>query len=208
MGLFDWLPWQKSEVLRPPEGETEGAAAPEDLGGEPGSPEDALAASHGRQARVERLVGLLEGGHLSRAGKLVQLDEWGKDGLKAAFGDLPRILDSVPEAELRTVRVAGALMFLLGLRHPPASFGRPLVGPRFDFEAASRMVLSFCLLTREVAASRDLGFKRATVYGRDQCCPECRAIPKVIAVDDALKLLLKSCSNGEGCGCWISPELD
>jgi hypothetical protein len=209
MGLLDRFRWKRQSADDPPEvAEREPRESVE-----PKSPPDVQDEEPvvllDRNQSIERIVLLLEGGQLNKAARAAGVDEWGKSGLKAAFEDLPRIFQSVPGDELPAVRVAGGAMYLLGLRHPPSTFGRHrMVGPRFSFEIAARMIRSLALLSREVAACRALGFKRATVYGRGECCLECQAIPSVISVDDARQLLHQTCTGPEGCVCWISPELE
>jgi hypothetical protein len=123
MGLLDRFGWKKRipdkapgparvPVVEVPAPTLEVPSSDQDSEGLP---------AEGQAERLERVISLLEGGQLKKAGKVAEMDEWGMAGLHAVFGGLPKILDSVPMDDLPSLRVAGAAMYLLGLRTPPRS---------------------------------------------------------------------------------------
>jgi len=154
---------------------------------------------------TDELLGSLRAGNLTEAVSIagVSPEEAAAAGL--IFKRWPDMLQHVPEPDRPALRVAGAFMFLTGRSHLPSELDENREVGGFKYETAARMLEALATFAQQLAIFSSLGYDRIELIGREDCCPACGKIPKILPIAAAPTLLLEACTASDGCTCAIAP---
>ncbi len=126
--------------------------------------------------------------------------------LNAIAQGKPRILKSLSESQLNTLRLAAGMMYLWGTNHAkewlPPDFETNLA---LDRDAATRMVLFHAIHRVEVANYKDNGVaKQVEILVASDSCEACKKIAgKRFKLNDVIELPYEHCTNEIGCRCTL-----
>jgi hypothetical protein len=126
--------------------------------------------------------------------------------LNAIAQGKPRILKSLSESQLNTLRLAAGMMYLWGTNHAkewfPPDFETDLA---LDRDAAARMVLFHAIHCVEVANYKDSGAaKQVEILAASDSCEPCKKIAgKRFKLNDVIELPYEHCTHEIGCRCTL-----
>ncbi len=131
--------------------------------------------------------------------------------LKLIFSKRPKILRTLSDQDLETLRVAAGMMYLWGTRKIkpdwlPHDF---TIEGTMDVHVAARMLLFHAGHLREISAYRKMGISKVRVLAADNSCEACKRIAgRVYSLDTVPELPCEHCTNKVGCRCTLAPAAE